>query len=91
MKEKIVLVIGAGGFIGHHLVNFLKQRDFYVRAVAIKKHDLSKPQEVRGRNSDNSELSRVLNWSPEFSLADGHSITYRWIESQIKMGGRLGS
>ena len=39
MKEKIVLVTGASGFIGHHLVNFLKQKGFYVRAVDIKKPD----------------------------------------------------
>ena len=59
--------------------------------TVVKKHDLSKPQGVRGRNSDNSELNKVLNWSPEVSLADGLSITYRWIESQIKMDGRLDS
>lgn len=31
-----VLVTGAGGFIGHHLVCFLKQRGYYVRGVDIK-------------------------------------------------------
>ncbi len=31
-----VLVTGAGGFIGHHLVGFLKQRGYYVRGVDIK-------------------------------------------------------
>jgi len=59
--------------------------------TVVKKHDLSKPQGVRGRNSDNSKLNNILKWSPEVSLADGLSITYRWIESQLRMSGRLDS
>ena len=31
-----VLVTGAGGFIGHHLVTYLKQRGYWVRGVDIK-------------------------------------------------------
>jgi nucleoside-diphosphate-sugar epimerase len=31
-----VLVTGAGGFIGHHLVSFLKSRGYWVRGVDIK-------------------------------------------------------
>ena len=31
-----VLVTGAGGFIGHHLVTFLKQRGYWVRGVDLK-------------------------------------------------------
>ncbi|HEX9659921.1 MAG TPA: NAD-dependent epimerase/dehydratase family protein, partial [Rhodothermales bacterium] len=31
-----VLVTGAGGFIGHHLVKYLKDRGYWVRAVDIK-------------------------------------------------------
>src|SRR2546430_2583964 len=32
-----VLVTGAGGFIGHHLVKFLKSKGLWVRGVDIKK------------------------------------------------------
>ena len=31
-----VLVTGAGGFIGHHLVTYLKQRGYWVRGVDLK-------------------------------------------------------
>jgi len=31
-----VLVTGAGGFIGHHLVNYLKNKGYWVRGVDIK-------------------------------------------------------
>lgn len=35
MKER-VLVTGAGGFIGHHLVNYLKEKGYWVRGVDLK-------------------------------------------------------
>ena len=35
-KRKRVLVTGAGGFIGHHLVTFLKERGAWVRGVDLK-------------------------------------------------------
>jgi GDP-D-mannose 3',5'-epimerase len=37
-----VLVTGAGGFIGHHLVSFLKQRGYWVRGVDQKAPEYSK-------------------------------------------------
>jgi nucleoside-diphosphate-sugar epimerase len=33
---KRVLVTGAGGFIGHHLIKFLTARNYWVRGVDIK-------------------------------------------------------
>ncbi len=55
----------------------------------VKEHDLSKPQGVRGRNSDNSRLREVLSWEPSVSLETGLARTYQWIESQARMAGRL--
>ena len=49
-----------------------------------KKHDLTKPQGVRGRNSDNSLLNTLLEWEPTVSLSDGLETTYFWIENQMK-------
>jgi nucleoside-diphosphate-sugar epimerase len=37
MQNKKILVTGAGGFIGHHLVKYLKQKDYWVRGVDIKR------------------------------------------------------
>jgi len=48
-----------------------------------RKHDLSKPQGVRGRNSDNTRLREVLGWEPQISLEDGLEKTYWWIHSQV--------
>lgn len=49
----------------------------------VKRHDISKPQGVRGRNSDNSRLRQVLGWEPSIPLEIGLVETYRWIERQI--------
>jgi GDP-D-mannose 3',5'-epimerase len=55
----------------------------------VKRHDLSKPQGVRGRNSDNSRLRTVLGWEPKTPLRDGLKITYHWIEDELRKGGRV--
>jgi nucleoside-diphosphate-sugar epimerase len=58
-----------------------------VSAIANKKinkrYDLSKPQGVRGRNSDNSRLRQVLEWEPGISLETGLKITYEWIAGEL--------
>jgi GDP-D-mannose 3', 5'-epimerase len=41
------------------------------------------PQGVRGRNSDNTRLRRVLGWEPSISLEDGLAATYEWIADQV--------
>ena len=57
----------------------------------VKRHDLSKPQGVRGRNSDNTRLLRVLGWQPAVSLEQGLSVTYRWIENELRKKARIGT
>src|ERR687893_1159881 len=54
-----------------------------------KRHDLSKPQGVRGRNSDNTRLRQVLDWEPRIPLREGLVSTYDWIESELRSGGRV--
>lgn len=53
----------------------------------IKRHDTSKPQGVRGRNSDNSKLREVLGWEPKTSLEDGLGETYKWISRELAENG----
>jgi nucleoside-diphosphate-sugar epimerase len=47
-------------------------------------HDTTKPQGVRGRNSDNTILRKVLNWEPRITLREGLEATYPWIKSQVE-------
>jgi GDP-D-mannose 3',5'-epimerase len=53
-----------------------------------KRFDLTKPQGVRGRNSDNSKLRQVLGWEPQIPLREGLAPTYKWIESELVRLGR---
>lgn len=53
----------------------------------VKKcYDTSKPQGVRGRNSDNTKLRQILRWEPRVSLEEGLSITYKWIQQELGSG-----
>ena len=48
-----------------------------------KEYNLTAPQGVRGRNSDNTRLREVLGWEPRVSLEEGMGRTYAWIERQL--------
>lgn len=52
-----------------------------------KQHDLTKPQGVRGRNSDNTILAEVIGWQPEIRVAEGIKYTYDWIASEVSRNG----
>jgi nucleoside-diphosphate-sugar epimerase len=54
-----------------------------VAGIAINRRHVDGPQGVRGRNSDNTQLRKVLNWEPQVSLEDGLRTTYHWIEEQV--------
>lgn len=55
----------------------------------LKRHEPSRPEGVRGRNSDNSRLRKVLGWEPRTPLREGLVPTYRWIESELRKKGRI--
>jgi GDP-D-mannose 3', 5'-epimerase len=44
---------------------------------------LDAPQGVRGRNSDNTRILKVLDWAPSVTLEDGLEQTYRWVYDQV--------
>jgi nucleoside-diphosphate-sugar epimerase len=47
--------------------------------TVARNYNLSAPQGVRGRNSDNSMIEERLGWTPSISLHEGLEATYRWI------------
>jgi GDP-D-mannose 3', 5'-epimerase len=49
-----------------------------------RRYDLSAPQGVRGRNSDNTQILATYGWSPSIKLRDGLAKTYEWIHDQVK-------
>jgi len=50
-----------------------------------REYILDAPKGVRGRNSDNTLIKGVLDWSPETPLAEGMSATYAWVEEQVRL------
>lgn len=50
-----------------------------------RRYDLSKPEGVRGRNSDNALLREVLGWQPGTALRDGITATYGWIAGHLAL------
>jgi nucleoside-diphosphate-sugar epimerase len=55
--------------------------------IAGKKLDIKHipgPLGVRGRNSDNKLIKKILGWAPSRPLRDGLEKTYAWIEGQVR-------
>jgi GDP-D-mannose 3', 5'-epimerase len=48
-----------------------------------RKYDLTAPQGVRGRNSDNTLIRGELGWEPSIRLEHGLERTYRWIHDEL--------
>jgi len=48
-----------------------------------RRYALDAPKGVRGRNSDNSLISKTLGWAPGISLREGMERTYRWIHDEM--------
>ena len=55
-----------------------------IAGIQIAKKHIDGPMGVRGRNSDNTLLRKVLDWEPAISLEDGLGRTYSWIEAQMR-------
>lgn len=51
----------------------------------VEKKHVTGPQGVRGRNSDNTRIRKVLGWEAEISLEEGLARTYAWIEEQVRV------
>jgi GDP-D-mannose 3',5'-epimerase len=49
-----------------------------------KIHKLDAPTGVRGRNSSNELIRKVLKWDYQFSLQHGIEMTYNWINTQLQ-------
>jgi nucleoside-diphosphate-sugar epimerase len=51
-----------------------------------RRYDLSAPKGVRGRNSNNDRIQKLLGWAPSIRLEDGMEKTYAWIHDEIERG-----
>src|SRR5579884_3073583 len=87
MKERLVmakagrvLVTGAGGFIGHHLVTYLKQQGYWVRGV-----DLELP-EFAPTEADDFQLLDLRRWENCLRATEGVEEVYALAADMGGMG-----
>lgn len=75
-------------------INELASKVEKIAGVKLKReYDLSAPQGVAGRNSDNTFIKQTLQWEPDTPLDKGLAATYKWIKGQYerrKKGQRVG-
>jgi nucleoside-diphosphate-sugar epimerase len=82
MESGIIEPINLGS---SQLVTINQLVDIVEKIAGLKlkrRYDLGAPKGVRGRNSDNAMISRMLGWEPSIRLEDGLERTYRWIYDQ---------
>ena len=79
---KTALVLGAGGFIGSHMVKRLKKEGYWVRGVDLKYPEFSDTEAdefIQGDLRDKSFVERVIQYKGQ----QGNfyeSVPYRYIE-----------
>jgi len=60
----------------NHLVDIIED----IAGIKLNRsYNLDAPKGVRGRNSDNTLIKKLLGWAPDTKLADGLAKTYPWI------------
>jgi nucleoside-diphosphate-sugar epimerase len=81
MRSKgTVVVTGAGGFIGHHLVTYLKEQGYWVRGV-----DLKYP-EYTDVNADEFEIADLRRWDSCLQATRGATEVYALAADMGGMG-----
>ena len=69
-RQTRVLVTGAGGFIGHHLTNLLKQRNYWVRGVDLKHPEFGRTL------ADEFQIRDLRRWEHTLEATQGIDEVY---------------
>lgn len=77
-----------------HMVSMNELADIVIKLAGKEgklthKH-IPGPEGVRGRNSDNTKIKKVLGWAPSISLEVGFKKTMDWISAQIEAEKKAG-
>lgn len=78
MQKNKILVTGAGGFIGHRLVKYLKQKGYWVRGIDIKH------PEFESTSADEFKILDLREFTNCLQACDGIDEVY---QSAADMGG----
>jgi len=79
-RKPRVLVTGAGGFIGHHLVAYLKKQGYWVRGVDIKE------PEYAPTRADDFRLADLRRWDSCLEVTEGIEEVYALAADMGGMG-----
>jgi GDP-D-mannose 3',5'-epimerase len=89
MDSDIVIPINLGS---EEVVTINGLVDLVERIAGItleRRYDLTAPQGVRGRNSDNALIRDLLGWEPTIGLEPGLTKTYAWIREELDRSARV--
>ena len=81
MNEKTALVLGAGGFIGSHMVNRLKKEGYWVRGVDIKKPEFSPSQ---------ADQFVIYDLNDQFGLYEVMTINHKCFDEIYQFAADMG-
>ena len=65
-------------------INELADMIMTIAGKRVHKRHIPGPLGVRGRNSDNRLIRKMLDWAPSQPLSAGLEATYAWIEHQVR-------
>src|SRR5262249_56135399 len=74
---------GDMGLEGMVLKNGLARMIMDIAGKMLSVKHIPGPLGVRGRNSDNALIAKMLGWKPNRPLREGLEATYRWIEAEV--------
>ncbi|MCX5705629.1 MAG: NAD-dependent epimerase/dehydratase family protein [Candidatus Omnitrophica bacterium] len=69
-------------------INSLAKLVIEISGKKLSIKNISGPQGVRGRNSDNKLIGQKLGWKPSQSLRVGIEKTYSWIKEQVEKNAK---
>ena len=81
------ILIGISNGLGGDANTSLKFGKYIIEEIAgvkLERKYIKGPLGVRGRNSDNTDVKKLLNWEPKISLKEGLTKTYEWIYDQYR-------
>jgi nucleoside-diphosphate-sugar epimerase len=65
-------------------INALARMIMDIAGKSLSVQHIPGPLGVRGRNSDNELIHKMLGWKPRQQLRKGLEVTYSWIEMQVR-------
>jgi len=68
----------------NELIDAVELVAFGESGVLRRVYQPDKPKGVGARNSDNTRIIKLLNWEPSITLIKCVSMTYPWIEGEVK-------